>query len=343
LVAKLFPENEPRIVVIGGGSGSSVLLAGLKKRTSNITAIVSMFDSGGSTGILREEFGYPPLGDIRQCLAALSGDDQKAAALRSAFDFRFSSSSSLKGHSVGNLILAALTSALDTGITGAIQELSAMLDITGRVVPVTLEDAHLCAELADGRVVVGESRIDLRGEETPPIKRVFLDRKAEANPEAVAAIAAADVVVLGPGDLYTSIVPNLLASGIPEALRSSAAPVTYVCNVMTKLGETSEYDAAKFTETIFHYMGDTKLDFAIVNTQSIPSDVQARYATEGAHPVDPDGDRIMRYTKSVIHESLLNLGPLVRHDGGRLAELVIGIAAKSAKTKSGQPSITRSA
>jgi uncharacterized cofD-like protein len=215
--------------------------------------------------------------------------------LRSAFDFRFSSSRSLKGHSVGNLILAVLTSALDTGISGANQELSAMLDITVRVVLVTLEDANLCAELADGRVVIGEFRIDLRGEETPPINRAFLDRKVEANPEAVAAIAAADdVVVLGPGDLYTSIVPNLLASGIPEALRSTAAPVTYVCNGMTKLGETSEYDAAKFTETFIHYMGDTRLDFAVVNTQSIPSDVQARYAAEGAHPVDPDGDRIMR-------------------------------------------------
>ena len=343
MVTDLQVSAKPKVVVIGGGSGSAVLLAGLKKRTPNITAIVSMFDSGGSTGILREEFGYPPLGDIRQCLAALSGDDQKATALRSAFDFRFSSSSSLKGHSVGNLILAALTSALDTGITGAIQELSAMLDITGRVVPVTLEDAHLCAELADGRVVVGESRIDLRGEETPPIKRVFLDRKVEANPAAVAAIKEADIVVLGPGDLYTSIVPNLLASGISEALRLTLAPVAYVCNVMTKLGETSEYDASRFTETIFHYMGDRKLEYAVVNTQPIPRDVQARYAAEGAHPVDPDGERLMQYTDNVLHEPLINLGPPVRHDGDRLAELVIGIAAQVSKTKSGQPGITRSA
>ena len=342
-LSSLQDSYKPKVVVIGGGSGSSVLLSGLKSRTPNITAIVSMFDSGGSTGILREEFGYPPLGDIRQCLAALSGDDQKATALRSAFDFRFSSSSSLKGHSVGNLILAALTSALDTGITGAIQEMSAMLDITGRVVPVTLADAQLCAELADGRVVIGESRIDLRGEETPPIRRVFLSRKVEANPDAIAAITEADVVVLGPGDLYTSIVPNLLASGIPDALRSTSAPVAYVCNVMTKLGETSDYDAARFTETIFRYMGDRKLDYAVVNTQSIPSDVQARYAVEGAHPVDPDGAQLMNYTNKVLHEALLNLGPPVRHDGDRLADLVIGIAETGSKMQSDQPGITRSA
>lgn len=313
-----------------------MLLAGLKKHTSNITAIVSMFDSGGSTGILRDEFGYPPFGDIRQCLIALSGDGQKAAALRSAFDFRFSSSSSLNGHSVGNLILAALTSAMDTGITGAIAELSAMLETTGRVVPVTLEDAHLCAELADGRIVVGESKIDLRGEESPPIERVFLDREVRANPEALRAIRDADVVVLGPGDLYTSVVPNLLAGGISEALRKTRASVTYVCNVMTKLGETSGYDAARFTEVISTYLGRSKLDYAVVNTQSIPEDVQAQYRVEGAGPVHPDGAQVLKFAKEVLHESLLNLGPPVRHDGDRLAELVVRIAVAAELEKAEQ-------
>ncbi len=314
--------------MIGGGSGSAVLLAGLKKHTANITAIVSMFDSGGSTGILREEFGYPPLGDIRQCLMALAGDDQAAAALRSAFDFRFSSSSSLNGHSVGNLILAALTSAMDTGVTGAIDELSRMLKAQGRVIPVTLEDAQLCAELANGIVVVGESKIDQRGEETPPIKRVFLDRQVQANPEALEAIAEADIVVLGPGDLYTSVVPNLLACGVPDALRDTGAPVTYICNVMTKLGETSGYDAARFTEVISNYLNDAKIDFAIVNTQSIPEDVQARYLVEGAQPVNPMLERVLDFAQDVLHESLLNLGPPVRHDSERLAELVIRVATE---------------
>ncbi len=322
--------SEPKVVVIGGGSGSAVLLAGLKQHTSNITAIVSMFDSGGSTGILREEFGYPPFGDIRQCLVALAGDDEKAEALRSAFDFRFHSTSSLNGHSVGNLVLAALTSALDSGVIGAISELSRMLEIKGRVIPVTLEDAQLCAELASGTVVVGESNIDQRGEETPPIKRVFLDREVRANPDALAAIAEADVVVLGPGDLYTSVVPNLLASGIPQALRSTRGPVSYVCNVMTKLGETSGYDASRFTEVVSTYLGGFKVKYAIVNTQSVPEDVQARYKTEGAEPVDPDGERLLDFAENVMNERLLNLGPPVRHDSERLAELVIDLAKRSA-------------
>ena len=322
-------QLEPRVVVIGGGSGSAVLLAGLKKRTPNITAIVSMFDSGGSTGILREEFGYPPLGDIRQCLLALAGDDEKAAAIRSAFDFRFSSSSSLRGHSVGNLILAALTSAHENGVSGAITELSRMLEITGRVVPVTLEDAHLCAELANGVVVVGESKIDQRGEETPPIKRVFLDQKVSANPEALTAIAEADVIALGPGDLYTSIVPNLLADGVSDALRETRAGVTYVCNVMTKLGETSGYDAVRFAETISAYLGGLKLDYAVVNTQPIPEDVLARYVAEGAYPVDPDGERMLEFAHELVNGSLVSLGPPVRHDGEKLAELIVNIAQRT--------------
>jgi uncharacterized cofD-like protein len=291
--------------VIGGGSGSAVLLHGLKSHTSNITAIVSMFDSGGSTGILREEFGYPPVGDIRQCLLALSSDDRAASALRSAFNFRFSSTSSLRGHSVGNLIIAALTSALDSGISGAIDELSQMLEITGQVVPVTLQDAQLCAELANGEVLVGESKIDQRGEETPPIKRVYLDRSVEANPVALKAIAEADVIVLGPGDLYTSVVPNLLADGIPEALRNTQAGVAYICNVMTKLGETSGYDAARFTEIIYNHLGGLKLDFAIVNRQSIPEEVQAHYVAEGATPGDPALDRLPEFATEVVADLLL--------------------------------------
>jgi uncharacterized cofD-like protein len=319
--------------VIGGGSGSSVLLEALKKRTSNITAIVSMFDSGGSTGILREEFGYPPLGDIRQCLLALAGDDDRASSIRSAFDFRFNSSSSLRGHSVGNLILAALTSAHKNGVTGAITELSRMLEITGRVIPVTLEDAQLCAELANGVVLIGESKIDQRGEETPPIKRVFLDRKVAANPEALIAIAEADVIALGPGDLYTSVVPNLLAEGVSDALRDTKAGVAYICNVMTKMGETSGYDAARFAEAICAYLDGLKLDYAVVNTQSIPENVRARYVAEGAHPVDPDGDRIMEFAHELVNGLLVSLGPPVRHDGEKLADLVVGIAARTVTAK----------
>ena len=327
----------PRIVVIGGGSGSSVLLSGLKRHTSDITAIVSMFDSGGSTGILREEFGYPPFGDIRQCLMALAANDEIGTSIRTVFDFRFSSTSSLKGHNVGNLVLAALTTAHSRGIVGAIEELSQMLNVAGKVVPVTLEDAHLCAELEDGSEVVTESAIDLRGEGSP-IKRVHLDRQAAANPDALKAIAEADAVVLGPGDLYTSVVPNLLAEGMSEALRNTPAQITYVCNVMTKLGETSGYDAVDFARTVYEYLDGRKLDYAVVNTQSIPGDVLARYRAEDATPVSPGGSRILEYARSVVHEPLINLGPPVRHDPAKLASLVWQLAVSRTRMAEYSPS-----
>jgi uncharacterized cofD-like protein len=287
-----------------------------------------MFDSGGSTGILREEFGYPPFGDIRQCLLALAGDDQNAAALRTVFEFRFSSSSSLRGHSVGNLVLAALTSAHKDGITGAIEELSGMFSLRGDVVPVTLEDAHLCAELMDGTVVRTESAIDLRGEETPPIKRVYLDRPVIANPAARKAIREADAVVLGPGDLYTSVIPNLLADGIGDALRTTKARLVYVCNVMTKLGETSGYGAGDFVRSVAGYLDGRKLDYAVVNTQPIPESVRETYLAEGAEPVEADGEHVLEHALNVVHEPLLNLGPPVRHDAARLAALVIKLAGR---------------
>lgn len=298
----------------------------MKSITPHLTAIVTMFDSGGSSGILRREFGYPPLGDLRQCLLALADDsDPGTAALRTAFDFRFSASSSLKGHSLGNLVLAALTSVND-GIEGAIQELAPLLRMTGQVTPVTLESADLCAELADGTVIRSESAIDLRGTETPPIRRVYLDRTVTANPKAIEAIMEADAVVLGPGDLYTSIIPNLLADGVPEALANTPARLIYVCNLMTKRGETGDYDASDFAEAIVKHMNGRKLDYAIVNTEPVPERVLAAYAEEGAHPVDPDGERLLEFTNNVVHGDLANLGPPLRHDSTRLADIVARLA-----------------
>ncbi|MBI4220994.1 MAG: YvcK family protein, partial [Chloroflexi bacterium] len=222
----------PHVVVMGGGTGCSSVLRGLKRHTDRITAIVTMFDSGGSSGILREEFGYPPLGDLRQCLVALGEEGEATEALRDAFEFRFSKESSLNGHSVGNLLLAALTT-LHRDVEGAIAEMSQILRLKGRVIPVSLAQADLCAELEDGTIVRGESRIDLRRKSLPRIREVFLDPGAPANPRAMEAILEADAVVLGPGDLYTSVIPNLLADGIVPALRKTTAALVYVCNLMT--------------------------------------------------------------------------------------------------------------
>ncbi|MEX0762476.1 MAG: gluconeogenesis factor YvcK family protein [Dehalococcoidia bacterium] len=335
-------RNQPKIVVIGGGSGSSVLLRGLKAHTTDITSIVTMFDSGGSSGILRDEFGYPPLGDLRQCLVALAEDDGNTAALRMAFNFRFSKKSSLNGHSVGNLILAALTSR-HQGLQGAIDEMSQMLKLRGRVMPVTLERADLCAELEDGTVVRTEAAIDLRGEETPAIRRVFLDREVAANPRAIEAILQADAVVLGPGDLYTSIVPNLLAGGIPEALRETKAPIIYVCNLMTKLGETGGYGASDFAAAIVRYLGGRKIDFAVVHTEPVPDEIREQYAAEGATPVNPDLEDLSLHAREIVTGVYANPGPKFRHDQERLAYAVLSVAIGKGAAPTGAARHTRAA
>ncbi|MCZ6614821.1 MAG: YvcK family protein, partial [Chloroflexi bacterium] len=275
-------SKEFKIVVIGGGSGSSVVLRGLKSHTSELTAVVTMFDSGGSSGLLQDEFGYPPLGDLRQCLLGLSEDVESTRALREMIDFRFRQESSLNGHSLGNLLLAALTT-LGKDLELAIDEMARLLRITGRVTPVALERADLCAELEDGRIVRGESNIDLRRERSPKIERVFLDPSTHANPKAIEAILDADVVVLGPGDLYTSIIPNLLTQGIPQALAATEGTRIYVCNLMTKLGETDGFKASDFVREITRYMNGPNLDWALINTRSISEAVQETYRGESAH------------------------------------------------------------
>ena len=314
-------------MTIGGGSGSAVVLNGLKQHDHELAAIVSMFDSGGSTGILRKEFGYPPLGDIRQCILALAPESDRTEILRNAFDFRFNSRSSLRGHSVGNLMLAALTSALENNVEEAIGELGRLLDISGAVVPITVEDAHLCAELMDGQIVWSENEINTRINENPGIRRVFLSQPVEANPVALKAITEAEVVIMGPGDLYTSVVPNFLAKGIGEILAKTEARLIYVCNVMTKRGETDAYNASHFSAVVHQYLGGRTIDNVIVNMEPVPSDVLELYRHEGAEPVTIDRQSVMKYTHCLIERPLLDLGPPVRHNGQKLAEVIEDLGA----------------
>lgn len=317
-------NDQKRIVVVGGGNGSSSALRGLKHRDVHLTAIVTMFDSGGSTGILREEFGYPPLGDIRQCLVALSPEDnEQVSALNRALDFRFDSGSSLKGHSVGNLVLAALTSAY-RGVQDAIDELSRIMRLQGQVVPVTLDEAHLCARLVDGQVIRTESAIDLRGSNGPGIDEVFLDSEVNANPRAMNALKNADGILLGPGDLYTSVIPNLLVPEVSEAIRSIDVPVIYACNLMTKLGETNGYGASTFAGEIVRYIGGRKLDCLLVNTKDFSSEVLRSYATEEAAPVEIGGSEAENFAHQIMMCDLASVDGLkVRHDSSRLADIVM--------------------
>jgi len=318
------PE-ELKIVVIGGGSGSSAVLRGLKHRTSKLSAVVTMFDSGGSSGLLQAEFGYPPLGDLRQCMLGLSEDSESNRSLRELLDFRFQPESSLNGHSLGNLLLAALTT-LGKDLELAIEEMSRLLHITGQVIPVALERADLCAELDNGDLVIGESNIDLRGKSHPRIKRVFLEPSVIASPKAIDAILESDVVVLGPGDLFTSIVPNLLAKGIPEALAQTRATRIYVCNLMTKLGETDDFKASDFVRQILRYLDGPNLDWALINTQEIPINVRQAYFAEGARPVACDVEAVRSQVPGVFVTHLGNNQVPLKHDHARIAESVLRIA-----------------
>ncbi len=314
--------DRPSIVVIGGGSGSSVVLRGLKHQGVKLTSIVTMFDSGGSSGLLREEFGYPPFGDLRQCLMALSDDSDLAATLLTALDFRFDKASSLNGHNVGNLLLAALTSARKN-VQAAVDDVANILSLTGDVVPVSLQMADLCAELEDGSLLRGESTIDLRKNHLPPIKRLFLDPSVDANQRAIDAIMSADAVVMGPGDLYTSIIPNMLVDRVASAIKETRASKIYICNLMTKHGETDGFKASDFVSEIVRYTNYARLDWAIVNTREIPEHMRISYEAEVATPVEIDEPRLGDWADRVMAAPLSTYDGKVRHDAERLAEAVL--------------------
>jgi uncharacterized cofD-like protein len=316
--------GKPKIVCIGGGTGTYTALMGLKRYDVDLTAIVSMADSGGSSGVLRDEFGHLPPGDVRRCLLALSAEPG-AGTLRRLFEYRFERGSWLNGHSFGNLLITALTE-----ITGApdlaIQEAANILNVKGRVLPVTLDAVQLCARLEDGTVVNGETHIDRRtvGAEAG-IAEVWLTPQAKAYAPAVDTILSADIVVIGPGDLYTSVIPNLLVEGVAEAIGRSHAYVVYVCNLMTKHGETDGFKASDFVAEIQRYLGSPgHLNQVIVNQGEAPEELLAQYHREGSVPVEPDLEACMRLGPRVVAAPLAASGTLWRHSPEGLAGLVMG-------------------
>lgn len=316
-------KKEPKVVVIGGGTGTYTALLGLKKYTPFLTAIVSMSDSGGSTGRLRDEFGVLPPGDIRQALVALSSDPQ-ALMLRRLFDYRFNKGGSLSGHSFGNLLLTALTDITGSEVK-AIEEAGKILNITGNVLPVTLTNTHLCARLEDGTIIKGETNIDIR-RVRPELKifDVFLDTPAKVYPKAAQAIADADVVVVGPGDLYTSVIVNLLVNGAAKAIRETRGKVVYVCNIMNKHGETGGFKASDYVREVQKYInGGKSIDAVIVNKSKYPSDLLRKYKEEKALPVQVDLPGLKRLAPRVIVRSLTMKGTLLRHDPDKLAKAIL--------------------
>ena len=318
----------PKIVAIGGGSGIPNILRGLKNYTTDISAIVTMMDSGGSAGRLRDEFGYLPTGDTRRVLVALSPDDRSSLILRQLFNYRFSKGQGLEGHSFGNLFLTALreiTGGDDKAVTAA----GKLLGIKGSVLPVTLTNSHLMARLEDGKILAGEANIDVRKEPADvPIDYVYLDPKAYAYKPAIAAIQNAEVIVLGPGDLYTSIIPNLLVEGIAEAINFSRAPKVFICNIMTKHGESDGFKASDFIREIRHYL-DGDLDYVVINKSMFPAKILQRYAKEKAFPVEVNLAACKKLAKNIIVRDLAVQDTLVRHEDGKTARVIIDIATRN--------------
>lgn len=317
-------NSDIKVAAIGGGTGLSTMLRGLKLHTGNITAIVTVADDGGSSGVLRNDLGMLPPGDVRNCVSALAEVDPVLGEL---LNFRFSEGS-LEGHSLGNLILAALNET-SSSFDEAVKKFSRMTSIVGTVYPVTNENIKLSAVLKDGSRIDGESHIGVHRNDNA-IDHVFITPQ---NPKAVngviRAIKKADIIVLGPGSLYTSIIPNLLVDGVVDAIKKSSAVKIYVCNIMTQAGETEGYTLSDHLEAIERHSYRGIADVVIANNASIPEGLRIKYAEEYSHIVPIDADKIMDRCSVLQGNLLLVKNEKIRHNFSRLSRTII----QTAKTR----------
>ncbi|MCM3273857.1 gluconeogenesis factor YvcK family protein [Paenibacillus elgii] len=304
----------PRIVVIGGGTGLSVMLRGLKHKPVDITAIVTVADDGGSSGILRSELEMIPPGDIRNVLSALADVEPLLGQL---LDYRFDKGNGLAGHSLGNLMLAAMCDITGDFVTG-VRELSRVLAVRGRVLPASDHSIVLRALMEDGAVVEGESNIPkARG----VIRQLSIEPKdVRALPEALEALREADAILVGPGSLYTSILPNLLVPEIAKTIIESNALKIFICNVMTQPGETDDYKVSDHLKAVRDHVGTDLFDYVIVNNGDIPEQVQSKYAEKGAKIVPLDLDEVTKQGYKVIADQLVLFRTYLRHDAEKLSQ-----------------------
>ncbi len=321
---------------MGGGTGLSALLDGLKHYARpgeiaapsvDITAIVTVTDDGGSSGRLRREFDVLPPGDIRNCMVALSED---SALLSRLFQYRFPAGRGLKGHSFGNLFLMALTKIMGD-FPDAVKASSEVLKIAGRIYPSTAANVALEATLEDGSTVVGETRISRSKHRIQRIR--LIPRRAKPLPAALTAVAEADLITLGPGSLFTSVIPNLLVAGMPQAIRQSHALKAYFVNLMWQPGETTEFRASDHVRAIHQHAGGRLLDYAVVNIRPIPSAMKKAYAREAALPVENDIEGLFKAGVEVMGGNLAQLSGKVRHDPSAIAAVVIKLAQEGRRRK----------
>ncbi len=323
LLEALYRQNKlihgPRIVAIGGGTGLSTLLRGLKLYTSNITAIVTVGDDGGSSGRLREEHSIIPPGDIRNCIAALADEEQLITEL---FQYRFKSGPGLEGHSFGNLFLTAMCQ-ITGDMYSAIKESSKVLNIAGRVLPSTLDNIKLAAEMADGSVVIGESQIpEAKGK---IVRLRCIPESPKTLPEVVDAIQCAELIILGPGSLYTSVLPNLLINEIVSAISKSRAPKLYIANIMTQPGETDGYSVGDHVKAILEHSPYPNIINGVVVNSWLPEQLLEKYKSHGYEAVALDADRCNAFGVQVVEQQLVNEHEhqVVRHEPRLLARAII--------------------
>jgi uncharacterized cofD-like protein len=312
-------NDGPRIVVIGGGTGLSVLLKGLKQYTDQLTAVVTVSDDGGSSGRLKTELGILPPGDIRNCLVALA---ETETLMDKIFQHRFKQGQGISGHNLGNLLMVAMTE-ITGDFVSAIKEVSKVLAVRGQVIPATLESVNLGAEMSDGAVIIGETAI--RNYEKHIIRLFLIPSKCLPVPASIDAIMAADAIVIGPGSLYTSIIPNLLVEGVSDAMMQSKAVKIYVSNIMTEQGETDDFSALDHIKTILHYAQHPVIDYAVLNTGKIDELRLSRYRQEQAVPVEAANQQIMELGIKVLSEDLVAEDELAWHDTHKLAQAIIKI------------------
>lgn len=316
-------QTKPKIVVIGGGTGLPVLLRGLKKYPVDITAIVTVADDGGSSGRLRTELAIPPPGDIRNVIAALSDAEPLIIDM---FQHRFNTSNELSGHSLGNLIIAALTSVTGDFVQ-AVKEMSRVLNVHGKVLPAANQSVVLHAEMMDGTIVSGESKIPAVRKE---IKKVFLTPEViKPLPETIQSIHEADLIVVGPGSLYTSILPNLLVPGLGEEVCNAKARKVYICNLMTQPGETTGFTASRHVKALYEHMDCSFIDTILVNNKEIPPDLQHRYEKEMAIPVYFDVDQLVSLGMEVVQGDIATIEKgFIRHDTEAVAKILYSLLGR---------------
>lgn len=313
-------EKEPKIVVIGGGSGISVVLRGLKYLPVDLTAIVTVADDGGSSGFLRKEFDMPAPGDLRNVMVALSNVEPLTEEV---FQYRFKEDSFIGGHPLGNLLIIAMKE-LTGDIRTAVDRLRKLFNIKGKILPATTEKVVLMAEKEDGKIVEGESHIPIIGEK---IKRVYYKEEVEAPEENLKALEEADLIIFGIGSLYTSIIPNLLLKGIKESLKKSKAKKIYICNAMQQPGETEGYTVSDHIKAINENIGEGVIDSVIVDPRDIPKDILERYKSMNSDKVELDREKIREYNVELIERDILEIDPygMVRHHPYKLSAIIYSL------------------